>query len=245
MSKKKATESTEPEFEHNTYGVPFVAGNEEVAEQMETIVQMETIPRRKRRASVETSAIDLDPKFVNDPTRMQYALLLALLLRNKDGSAKFSAKDFDLVDTDYNILFARTLDGKSLEVTVVSAQSGIIRSPKGEQQWPAESPNQYNFSPMPPAPQTTPTDPPNVIRFDNTQHEVSAEETPEQRFLRMAGIPNGSSQTTYHLPFEVGHSPSSAVDLGAMQTSLQQQRVINLDNAIAEQEAAAIQREGA
>jgi hypothetical protein len=65
---------------------------------------------------------------------MQYSLLLALLLRQRNGSATFSQKDLAHTDTDYNILFARTLDGKSLEVTVVSSESGIIRSPAKERE---------------------------------------------------------------------------------------------------------------
>lgn len=88
--------------------------------------------RRRRRQEPKTP-IQLDPQFVNDPQRMQYALLLALLLRH-NGTAKFSKADMDHVDTDYNILFARTLDGHSLEVTVVSAESGIIRSPEKQRE---------------------------------------------------------------------------------------------------------------
>lgn len=97
----------------------------------------ETPARKRRRMPEKLPPIELDPSFVHRPERMQYALLLALLLR-QHGTARFSAKDMEHVDTDYNILFARTLDGQHLEVTVVSAESGIIRSPekqKQEEQW--------------------------------------------------------------------------------------------------------------
>jgi len=90
--------------------------------------------RRRRPAAAPPEPLQLDPEFVNNPTRMQYALLLALLLRQKNGSATFSQRDMGHTDTDYNILFARTLDGKSLEVTVVSSESGIIRSPEKERE---------------------------------------------------------------------------------------------------------------
>jgi hypothetical protein len=95
-------------------------------------------PRRRRPAAFPPEPLQLDPEFVNNPQRMQYALLLALLLRQKNGSATFAQKDMAHTDTDYNILFARTLDGKGLEVTVVSSESGIIRSPAKEreaEQW--------------------------------------------------------------------------------------------------------------
>ena len=91
---------------------------------------------RKRRPKDPQEPVSLDPNFINDPARMQYALLLALLLR-QHGNARFTKKDLDHEENEYNILFARTLDGQGLEVTVVSAQSGIIRSP--ERQREAES----------------------------------------------------------------------------------------------------------
>ena len=90
--------------------------------------------RRRRPPPVPPEPMQLDPEFINNPQRMQYALLLALLLRQKDGSATFTQKDMDHNDTDYNVLFARTLDGKGLEVTVVSSESGIIRSPEKERE---------------------------------------------------------------------------------------------------------------
>jgi hypothetical protein len=94
--------------------------------------------RRRRPPAPPPEPLQLDPEFVNSPDRMQYALLLALLLRQKNGTTTFSQKDLDHTDTEYNILFARTLDGRGLEVTVVSSESGIIRSPakqKEVEQW--------------------------------------------------------------------------------------------------------------
>ena len=93
-----------------------------------------TRPRKRRPAAPPPEPVQLDPEFVNNPQRMQYALLLALLLRQKNGSATFAQRDLAHTDTDYNILFARTLDGRGLEVTVVSSESGIIRSPEKERE---------------------------------------------------------------------------------------------------------------
>ena len=117
-------------------------------------------PRRRRPAAPPPEPLQLDPEFVNNPQRMQYALLLALLLRQKSGSATFSQKDMAHQDTDYNILFARTLDGKGLEVTVVSSESGIIRSPAKEREaekWRKEQEDRETqmmmtaFNPLPPS----------------------------------------------------------------------------------------------
>jgi hypothetical protein len=113
---------------------------------------------RKRKPPDPQEPISLDPAYVMQPERMQYALLLALLLR-QNATAKFSKKDMDHVDTDYNILFARTLDGQHLEVTVVSAESGIIRSPENQkqvEQWQHEKEQQEAskaiYQPLPPSP---------------------------------------------------------------------------------------------
>ena len=115
-------------------------------------------PKKRRKLQTPAAPVELDPQYVANPERMQYALLLALLLRQK-GTAKFSAKDMEYVDTDYNILFARTLDGQHLEVTVVSAQSGIIRSPERERQqevWrlKEEAARTLTYPNIPPAPST-------------------------------------------------------------------------------------------
>jgi hypothetical protein len=91
--------------------------------------------RRKRKEPSEP--IRLDPRFVADPERMQYALLLALLLR-QNGRATFSKKDMEYDDAEYNIVYTRSLDGQHLEVNVVSAESGIIRSPERAKQWQTE-----------------------------------------------------------------------------------------------------------
>ena len=135
---------------------PFV----NVDVQIPDVVDMQPaeMPKKRRKLQTPAAPMELDPQYVANPERMQYALLLALLLRQK-GTAKFSAKDMEYVDTDYNILFARTLDGQHLEVTVVSAQSGIIRSPERERQqevWrlKEEAARTLTYPNIPPAPST-------------------------------------------------------------------------------------------
>jgi hypothetical protein len=91
--------------------------------------KIEAPKRRMRKVAEPNGMVELSDDLMQSPLKMQYALLLALLLRSK-GTAKFSAKDLETVDSDYNIVFARTLDGRSLEVTVVSSTSGILKSPE-------------------------------------------------------------------------------------------------------------------
>lgn len=215
-------------------------------------------PARSRRARKAAEPVrDIDPRYLNNEDEMQYALLLALLLQ-RNGTVRLSAEDLALADTDYNIVFARTRDGRFLEVTAVSAQSGIIRSPekrKEAQQWNAAA-----KAPEPPPPSYVPL--PEMV---TGRGEVLEMETPRifptQQFVPRTNPPAETMQdqvrggvagavlprtdpaetkdgsTPYRFPFEVGTAPSSAqkVDLSAAS-----RRLLEKDQQIAiEQQTAA------
>jgi hypothetical protein len=202
--------------------------------------------RRKARGPYKTlrktpesqEPIELDPAFVNNPGRLQYAFLLALLFRC-GGTAKFSKLDMDLNDTDYNILFARTLDGKMLEVTVVSSESGIIRSSEAPLWQAGQTPTPEQYVPLPagypaqelldlhnrPAPSPAP---------------AQAEAQQGATVLPMpAPPPAEATPKPYVFPFQSGNSPADAgpVDLDALTA-----QVMGKDRRIAQEEREAASR---
>ena len=134
MSKRKSDKADSQPVEQAATQPGEQAATQQGEQADSLMKQLEARPRKRRPAAFPPEPIQLDPDFVHNPQRMQYALLLALLLRQKNGSATFAQKDLAHTDTDYNILFARTLDGRGLEVTVVSSASGIIRSPEKERE---------------------------------------------------------------------------------------------------------------
>lgn len=221
-------------------------------------------PPRRRRQAEPTPPIELDPQFIHNPERMQYALLLALLLRLR-GTARFSAKDMAPVDTDYNILFARTLDGKFLEVTVVSAESGIIRSPenaKEAMQWIEKSivdSNNISYQPLPQPPQPSQTSPaaelyqlhgmdpnmwtssPSVPTIPTpSETKVMSFPTEPAKNARSSPIQPADGSVPFQFPFQTGDRPETAEkpDLAAWQAKL-----LHQDRQLAAEEQAAIERQ--
>lgn len=210
-------------------------------------------PRRARSAA---DPIQIDPTFVSNPARMQYALLLALLLRSR-GTARFTAKDMMHVDTDYNVVFARSLDGQFLEVTVVSAESGIIRSPEAEMElWKRKALQDaetaaYSQLPAAPAvehyPSVAPNPNPATMGMMGTNEPTAQQQqpvqpifqtSPDQRTLPTGTLTRETQSRVYQNPFEVGDSPQNArVDLSAYAAKLASQ-----DQSIAAGQDAAIAR---
>lgn len=250
MPKKKITESKDGEAVEQVGSAETLPTQEEIL--MKNIYfdgKADQAPRRARKPSQPTAPIELLPEFLNDPTRMQYALLLALLLR-QNGTVKFTAKDLEPADTEYNILFARTLDGKALEVTVVSATSGILKSPentKGDTQWP-HAPGavagglayQYQPPPLPPSME-------DLMAMSNLklQQMTGGNQETMQNVVTMT--PQKPSPETprdgsapFQFPFEVGDRPSEA---HPQDMSVMAQNLLQKDKLIAQQEAEAIARQ--
>lgn len=217
------------------------------------------LPKKKRRQAQPIAPLELDPEFVNNPQRMQYALLLALLLRAR-GTARFIQSDMSHQDTDYNILFARTLDGRALEVTVVSAESGIIRSPEREKdRWQPKDKDQdaaaertSTYVPLPGASETE-----NAAAIFSQLHNMglTLDSTPSQATTAPQGTvvqfpidhppatPNPATpadgSAPYHFPFQTGDRPETAGDLNL---SALQARLVQRDLQLEAEEAAAIER---
>jgi hypothetical protein len=192
-------------------------------------------PRRTRKLAVPPTPVEIPHELLNDAPRMKYALLLALLLR-QNGTVKFSGKDLQAVDTDYNIVFARTLDGRALEVTVVSATSGILKSPenmKGDAQWSkdVQTFTQPIYNP-PPSPM-------------ETAQAIVSGTSPIATVLQMPQhgdsptIPRDGS-APFQFPFEVGDRPATA---GPIDLNLAAQTLLVKDRLIAQQEQEAIARQ--
>jgi hypothetical protein len=199
---------------------------------------------RPSRRRAESEPIDLDPEFLRSPDKMNYALLLALLLR-EGGVVRLSATDLERTGDEQHILFALSLDGKWLEVSVVSNASGIIRPP--EAKW---APNQ-NPAPYAPPPR------PGLIEFNPEQALAALEAASPQpvqtqprgdpaRIVEMPqspprfqGTPPAPQQpaaaaagTGYVFPFETGQSP---MNLDALQSELQKDRTVELEQSRAAQ----------
>lgn len=183
--------------------------------------------RRRNRAATPPPAIEpieLAAEFVSDTPRMQYALLLALLLR-MNGAAKFTREDMSHNDADYNIVFSRTLDGQHLEVTVVSSQSGIIRSPgaRSEQQ-----PPQFAQLPLPGAlPEATLEENLRRALWENEKSEARPQEPTgyaETSTVAESLKPTLTEQTPKPqiFPFDVGQTPDTArrMDLDSLRSRL-------------------------
>lgn len=179
--------------------------------------------RGKYRPRPQPELIELDPSFLESPERMNYALLLALLLRDK-GTISLTHKELQHTDTEYNIVFAVSLDGQHLEVRAVSAESGIIRSP--EAKW---APNQatpaaqtYTAPPLPPGDSELLAQlqylHQNDIKVISNEREGSLPPDQEHRIVEMTPssrptAPRPSGQTGgpgYAFPFENGQSPDTA-----------------------------------
>jgi hypothetical protein len=196
-------------------------------------------PRRRRN---DPEPIALDTAAIRNLPKMNFALLLALLMRERDGKVRLTQRDLDAADDErLNILFALTLDGKALEVSLVSTQSGIIRSPEAHawaqasdiQPQPAGTQPQqiippaptYNSPPPPPADEASARQQAQEI-VRNWQQADGGEAA---RIVEMPNPQQGSRKAPEAIfPFQVGSSPQDAkqVNLSDLQTELQKDRQI-------------------
>lgn len=213
-------------------------------------------PRRPSRRRADQEPITLDPDYLTDPAKMNYALLLALLLREK-GEVALTAADLERTDDSFNILFALSLDGKQLVVSVVSTESGIIRSP--EAKW---AQNQ-TLPPYAPPPLPGAVDPQQLAGVDPRQFAAASQSflphalpANDQRVVTMpTPTPPGTTppraQTAdaaaagqapgYVFPFDVGTAPATAgpTNLDSLQVELQKDQRLAM-----EERAAAAKLEG-
>lgn len=197
-------------------------------------------PRTPRRRS-ERPAIELDHEFSRSPEKMNYALLLALLLR-AGGVVKLTQADLERAADEQNILFALSPDATYLEVSVVSTESGIIRSP--EAKW---APNQtqpiYAAPPLPgealQALEQLATQP-QYTSGANPQLEPSklVQMPPPQQHQQIPPGPPaptgaaGEKPAGYVFPFETGQSPQTASrNLESLQSELAKDRQVALQES--------------
>lgn len=197
-------------------------------------------PPRRRNGP---EPVSLDVNAIRNLPKMNFALLLALLMREPDGRVLLKQRDLDAADDErLNILFALSLDGKALEVSLVSTQSGIIRSPEAhawaqpsdiQQQPAAAQPHQqilaapsYNSPPLPPAEYEANARQQAQEIVRNWQAEGGAE---AGRIVEMPN-PQPASRKAPEMvfPFQVGTSPQDAkqVNLSEIQTEMQKDRQV-------------------
>jgi hypothetical protein len=231
--------------------------NDELRAALQARVRVHRKPSRRR---ADQEPIQLDPGYLTDPAKMNYALLLALLLREK-GEVALTAADLERTDDAYNILFALSLDGKQLVVSVVSTESGIIRSP--EAKW-AQNQTLPTYAP-PPLPGAGEAFLPNAATIDPRQFAAAvasqsflphALPTNDQRVVTMpTPAPPGTTPPRaptadaaaagqapgYVFPFDVGPAPHTAgpMNLDNLQVELQRDQHLAM-----EERAAAAKLEG-
>jgi hypothetical protein len=195
----------------------------------------------------ELEQFELDPELVKNPARMNYALLLALLQRN-DGEVTLTKRDLEVDEEHLNVLFALSLDGTRLNVSVVSTDSGIIRSP--EAKW---APSQSQTPPYlsPPLPDAADREALEALRQLNQPVRAGLAGSEALRVVEMPQpAPRGStppgpaakpSETPgYVFPFETGSSPTTATtNLQSLQAELAKDQKVAL-----EQQQAAARVEG-
>jgi hypothetical protein len=210
-------------------------------------------PRRRRH---EIEPITLDTAFIRNLPKVNFALLLALLMREK-GRVQLTQRELDAADDErLNVMFALSLDGKALEVSLVSTQSGIIRSPEANL-WAQPGENLQQLQPgaiqsqtiLSPPPYSSPPLPPvadesarreqaaAIVRDWQQQHPDGS--GPEAG--RIVEMPNPQQPQQARkapemvFPFQVGANPQDAksVSLSEIQTDLQRDRQIQQQEQIA------------
>lgn len=208
------------------------------------------IPPRRRRRN-EPEPVDIDRAYLANLPKMNFALLLALLMRERTGQVTLKQRDLQRADDEqHSILFALSLDGTELKVSVVSTESGIIRSPEATL-W-AQTENAARLQPA--TTYQTPPPPPPEPTAEELRQQAAGIVEDWQRALNNAGLPQPADQQPRSLvempnpakpkspemlfPFEVGTSPQTAhqvTNLSQIQTELAKDQKIEQQ----EQEAAA------
>lgn len=222
-------------------------------------------PRRRREPPPD---LEIDPAIIANLPKMNFALLLVMLMRERNGRVTLTQADLDAADDErLNVCFALSLDNKALEVFVVSRQSGIIRSPEATA-WTYPQSEQINipatireavpYSPSPlPVHQYSPPPPPPdneearrmeaqkiVQTWQNLSPEAGGDgaspppEQGSQAGSRIVEMP-GKQPPEKVFPFQVGSSPADAREVPLSQL---QSQLLRKDHEIATQEAAAAAR---
>lgn len=162
--------------------------------------------KRIRTPKKDEPEVEIDHELLDHPAKMNYILLLALLNKNK-GHIEFRQEDIEINDEDYNVVFAKSLDGKRIVVSIVSVQSGILKTPHKEQQtWEPQS-NQHKVLPFKSMPADEELQPKTAA---DMMTAATTGQSPQEKFL----TENGPK-----MPFMVGDRPETAgamPDLGAM-----------------------------
>ena len=197
------------------------------------------MPKRRTRRTKENAAdmpeVDIPAELLQNPDKMNYVLLLAILSK-MDGRVEFTAAQLDVDDSQYSIVFAKSLDGKKVVVSVVSAQSGILKTPTGDQGTiPAGAQGGYRPPPtLAELEEHWATHPQRSVAEGQAESLPSRAEmlgaarpepTPQEKFLQQAAAEQGTQapeppadgRAPNPFPFEVGDRPATArmVDLGA------------------------------
>ena len=192
------------------------------------------VPRKRRRN--EPEPVDIDRSYLNNLPKMNFALLLSLLMREKDGRVTLRQRDLERADDEHHsILFALSLDSTELHVSVVSTESGIIRSPEANTWVPLDAVARHPTAPanpyLPPPPAALEPLDENAMREQAQtivqQWQQRGGEPPpgeQQRIVEMPtpAQPAKAKSPEMLFPFEVGSSPQSArqVNLSQIQTEL-------------------------
>jgi hypothetical protein len=230
------------------------AGQSDGAAPMDASEQPQSRPRRGRPV---IEPIELDPDIIANPEKMNFALLLALLMRH-GGEVLLTGAELERTEQfkHCNILFALSLDGKQLAVSVVSSESGLIRSPEAPKWAPHQEqtpnyvappqPNELDAQALammsgwtpPSSPQQTAAGPmraPDPGRI--VEMPAPGMGTPPPAPPTPAGTAPAKPQPVF--TFEVGPTPSNAqpMDLDALQNNL-----LSKDRQLAEQESRAVAR---
>lgn len=194
--------------------------------------------KRRTRRTKESAAgmpdVDIPADLLSNPDKMNYVLLLAILSK-MDGRVEFTSAQLDVDDSAYSIVFAKSLDGKKVVVSVVSAQSGILKTPTGDQGTiPAGTQGGYRPPPtLAEMEEFWATHPQRSVAEGQGESLPSREEmlkaaraepTAQDKFLQQGAAAQAETQESpaddrvpNPFPFEVGDRPATArtVDLGA------------------------------
>lgn len=188
-------------------------------EKVKAAVERSARPRRDRGAKPALPDVEIPAELLSDPQRMNFVLLLALLSAC-NGEATFTQEQLEVDESQYNIVFARTIDNKKIVVSIVSSQSGILSAPRGNAgnmgEWtPPQNQEPLHF-PLPSVADVQPQDREAMLRAG------TGEMTAQEKYLRAAEAEKQPATTERgampQMPFEVGERPGDTrpmPDLGA------------------------------
>lgn len=177
----------------------------------------DTRRRGRKDKLADLPDVEVPPELIANPASMNYVLLLALLMQH-DGVAELTSKQLEVDESQYNIVYSRTLDNKKVVVQIVSAQSGILKSPTGDGkmgEW--DSRPTYQEPPQPAGDVTRPV----LTREEMLNVAAPMELSPQERFLQAGAAaqapPVDGAKAANPFPFEIGDRPTNTttMDLAA------------------------------